>query len=194
MHSCNSYLFSSCLTTSKLARISVADPGSGAFRTAGSGMEKSPKPFPGSTINIPDHISEILLTIFWVKCLNFLLGIWYLFVPRSGAFSDRDPGWKNSAILQRVCLLFLPRQHWRTPSFSCAPYFCRRQYFSRRQVFTVCQRFGCAKFLPSAKDFGCAKFLPSAKDFEGANVVGCANVFVYILWRIYFCIFFCILI
>jgi hypothetical protein len=51
-----------------------------------------------------------------------------------------------------------------------------------------------AKFLPSAKDFECAKFLPSSIDFEGANVFGYANVFVYILQRLYFCIFFCILI
>jgi hypothetical protein len=52
--------------------LSVADPdlGSGAFLTPvsgirigfGFGMEKS-----GSGINIPDHISESLETIFWVK-------------------------------------------------------------------------------------------------------------------------------
>jgi hypothetical protein len=38
-------------------KCSVADPdpGSGAFKTTGSGM------------NIPDHISESLETIFWIK-------------------------------------------------------------------------------------------------------------------------------
>ncbi len=35
------------------------DPGSGAFFTSGSGMGKNPDP--GSEINIPDHISEILV-------------------------------------------------------------------------------------------------------------------------------------
>jgi hypothetical protein len=38
---------------------SVADPGSGAFLT------------PGSRIFIPDHISERLETIFWLKTLKF---------------------------------------------------------------------------------------------------------------------------
>jgi hypothetical protein len=40
---------------------SVADPGSGAFLT------------PGSGINIPDHSSESLKTIFGLKCLNSLM-------------------------------------------------------------------------------------------------------------------------
>ncbi len=35
--------------------------GSGAFLTPGSGLEKNPDP--GSAINIPDHISKILVTI-----------------------------------------------------------------------------------------------------------------------------------
>jgi hypothetical protein len=62
-------------------------------------------------------------------------------------------------------------------------------------IFFPCAKdFGCAKFLASAKDFGCAKFYAFAKDFEGANVFGCANVFVYILRHLYFCIFFSILI
>ncbi len=44
------------------------DPGSGAFLTPVSGM------------NNPDHISESLETIFWVKILKFF---------------DADPGWKK---------------------------------------------------------------------------------------------------
>jgi hypothetical protein len=35
----------------------------------------------GSGMNIPDHISESLETIFWVKILKFF---------------NADPGWKNS--------------------------------------------------------------------------------------------------
>jgi hypothetical protein len=50
---------------------SVADPGSGAFLTPGSGMgNKNKEPdrgSGGSVMNIPDHISESLETVFWVK-------------------------------------------------------------------------------------------------------------------------------
>jgi hypothetical protein len=49
---------------------SVADPGSGAFMTPGSGIGKKSES-PGSGINNPDHISESLETIFWVKILKF---------------------------------------------------------------------------------------------------------------------------
>jgi hypothetical protein len=44
-----------------------------------------------SGMNIPDHISESLLTIFWVKntqCFDA--------DPGSGIFLTLDPGWKNS--------------------------------------------------------------------------------------------------
>ncbi len=51
---------------------SVADLGSGAFLTTGSGirdlgagMGKKPRSGPG--MNVPDHISESLETLFWVK-------------------------------------------------------------------------------------------------------------------------------
>ncbi len=33
------------------------------------------------------------------------------------------PSLNSKAILQRACLLFLQRQHWRMPSFFCAPTF-----------------------------------------------------------------------
>ncbi len=48
---------------------SVADPdlGSGAFLTPGSGMGN--KPGFGCGMNNPDHISESLESIFWVKIL-----------------------------------------------------------------------------------------------------------------------------
>jgi hypothetical protein len=45
--------------------ISVADPGSGAFLTPGFWMGKKSRS--GSGMNIPDHISNSLKTIFWVK-------------------------------------------------------------------------------------------------------------------------------
>jgi hypothetical protein len=46
-------------------RTRVADPGSGAFLTPGSGMGKNSRS--GSGMNIPDHISESLETFFGVK-------------------------------------------------------------------------------------------------------------------------------
>ncbi len=41
----------------------------------------------------------------------------------------------------------------------------------------------CQVFLASAKDFECANISVSAEFY------GCANVFVYILQRLYFCVF-----
>ncbi len=76
------------------------------------------------------------------------------------------PSLNSKAILQRVRLIFLLRQHWRAPSF-----------FPVHQHSVGAKDFGCSKFLASAKDFGCAKFLSSAKDFEGANVFVPAKVF-----------------
>jgi hypothetical protein len=58
--------------------ITVADPGSGAFLTLGSGIRDGSRS--GSRINIPDHIAESLETNFWVKILQFF---------------DRDPGSGN---------------------------------------------------------------------------------------------------
>jgi hypothetical protein len=68
-----------------------ADPGSGAVLTPGFGMGKKqdPNPGSGSGMNIPDHISESLETIFWVK--NTL--IFYADQdPGSGIFLTLDPG------------------------------------------------------------------------------------------------------
>ncbi len=50
---------------------SVADPDprSGAFLTPGSGMVK--KSGSGCRMNNPNHISESLETIFWIKILKF---------------------------------------------------------------------------------------------------------------------------
>ncbi len=47
--------------------VSVADPGSGALLTRGSGRGKKLDPDPGSGINTPVHFSESLETVFWVK-------------------------------------------------------------------------------------------------------------------------------
>jgi len=48
------------------------------IRNQGSGMGM--KSVSGSGMNNPDHISERLVTIFWVKMLKFF---------------DADPGWKK---------------------------------------------------------------------------------------------------
>jgi hypothetical protein len=45
----------------------------------------------GSGINIPDHISESLETIFWVKILKFF----YAGLAQ-GIFLTLDPGWEKS--------------------------------------------------------------------------------------------------
>jgi hypothetical protein len=61
---------------------SVADPGSGAFLTPGSGMGKKSGSVSG--MNNTNHFSESVETIFWVKILvNSLMRI-------------RDPEWKKS--------------------------------------------------------------------------------------------------
>ncbi len=41
-----------------------SDPGSSAVLTPGSGFQDGKNPDPGSGINIPDHISESLVTMF----------------------------------------------------------------------------------------------------------------------------------
>ncbi len=61
--------------------VSIADPGSGAFLTPGSGMSQKSKS--GSGINLPDHISEG----FWVIILKFFDAD-----PGSGVFLSLDPG------------------------------------------------------------------------------------------------------
>jgi hypothetical protein len=48
----------------------VADPGSGAFLTPGSGIQDGEK-INIRIRNIPDHISKSLETISWVKKLKF---------------------------------------------------------------------------------------------------------------------------
>jgi hypothetical protein len=47
-----------------MVRDSIAEPGSGVFLTPGSGIGMGKKSRSGSGMNIPDHISEILETIF----------------------------------------------------------------------------------------------------------------------------------
>jgi hypothetical protein len=47
----------------------------------------------GSGMNIPDHISESLETIFWFKILKFFDAD-----PESGIFLTLDPGWKKILI------------------------------------------------------------------------------------------------
>ena len=61
-------MFGVIFKTQTFVKSSVADPdpGSGAFLTPGSGMGKKS----GSGTDNPDHISESLEVIFWVKYLN----------------------------------------------------------------------------------------------------------------------------
>jgi hypothetical protein len=77
----------------------VADPGSGASLTPGSGIwdlgwGKSQDPDPGfvSGMNNRSHISGSLETIFWVKIFK----IFYV-DPRPGIQDEKksDPGWKK---------------------------------------------------------------------------------------------------
>ncbi len=63
---------------------SVADPRSAAFFDPRIRIQDGKKS--GSGKNIPDHISESLETIFWVKILKFL---------DADANAYPDLGWKN---------------------------------------------------------------------------------------------------
>jgi hypothetical protein len=65
-----------------LGSVEDPDPGSGAFFDAwvrDPGWVKNQDPGPGSGLDSPNHISESLETIFWVKYFNSLMRI-------------RDPG------------------------------------------------------------------------------------------------------
>ncbi len=73
--------------TSQKLKFSVAesDPGSGALLTLGSGMGKKSRS--GSGMNIPDHSSESLETIYGIKIIEFLDAD-----PDPGNLFDLDPG------------------------------------------------------------------------------------------------------
>jgi hypothetical protein len=80
---------------------SVADPDSGSgirsffdpwVRVPGSGMGKKSR-FGTPDKQIPDHISESLVTFGGLKILKLFVTYPY---PVSGAFLILDPGWKNS--------------------------------------------------------------------------------------------------
>jgi hypothetical protein len=47
--------------------VAYPDPGCSAFLTPGSGIQDGKNPDSGSGLNIPDHFSESIVTIFWVK-------------------------------------------------------------------------------------------------------------------------------
>ncbi len=61
-------------------------------------MGKNQDPDPGSGMNIPDHISERLETIFWVKILKF-------FNEDPGIFLSLDPvpPWLSSLSHSSLC-------------------------------------------------------------------------------------------
>jgi hypothetical protein len=74
------------------------DPRSGAFLTPGSVIrdgQQNQDPNPGSVMNIPDHISVSLETIFGLKILQFFDADADP-DPGSGIFLILDPGWKHS--------------------------------------------------------------------------------------------------
>jgi hypothetical protein len=62
-----------CLDFYSVVSTSVADPNprSGAFLIQDRGWVKNQHPGSGSGMKNPDHISESLETIFWVKILKF---------------------------------------------------------------------------------------------------------------------------
>ncbi len=73
-----------CLDFYSVVSTSVADLGSGAILTPGSGWLKNQDPGSRSRMNNPNHISESLGTIFWVKILKFF-----------DADAEADPGSGN---------------------------------------------------------------------------------------------------
>jgi hypothetical protein len=62
----------------------------------------------GSGLNIPDHNSESLVTVFGLKLLTF-----FDVDPGSGIFLTLDPGWRNSDPGSGIDNPDL--QHWRLP-------------------------------------------------------------------------------
>jgi hypothetical protein len=71
---------------------SIADPNpeSGAFLTPGSGMGEKSRSGSESGMNILEHISESLETMFWVKILKFFDAC-----SDPGSGNLFDPGWKK---------------------------------------------------------------------------------------------------
>jgi hypothetical protein len=70
------------------------------------------------------------------------------------------PSLNSKAILQRIRLLFLLRQHFRRHQrFWMNQVFSIHQRFWMRQVFSIRQRFGCANITVSPVFFGCANVL-----------------------------------
>jgi hypothetical protein len=55
------------------------------------GKNQDPDPGSGSGMNIPDHISESLETIF---ALNYLNSLTQMRIRDPGIFLTLDPGWK----------------------------------------------------------------------------------------------------
>jgi hypothetical protein len=73
-----------------ISSVADPDPGFGAFLTSRSGMGK--KSGSGSGMNNPDHVSESLETIFWVKIPKFFYAD-----PGSGKETSqiRNQGWRK---------------------------------------------------------------------------------------------------
>jgi hypothetical protein len=80
----------------------MLNPGSGAFLTSGSGMGKKSRS--GSGMNKPDHISESLKTIFWVKIHKFFKAD-----PGSGMVKNRK---FEASGLYGTGKFILDPEHW----------------------------------------------------------------------------------
>ncbi len=80
-----------CLGLNSVIQSVLRTRGNDASWTTGSGMGKKSRS--GSGMDMPDHISESLETIFWAKILKFFDGD-----PDPGyeIFFTLDPGRKNS--------------------------------------------------------------------------------------------------
>ncbi len=90
----------------------------GSVQTAGTIWEESPPIKPGHG-ELPPHLEA--------TCPRFNTSARRRARPSAGLERSQQlqipPSLNSKAIPQRVRLLFLLRQHWRTPSFFCAPIF-----------------------------------------------------------------------
>jgi hypothetical protein len=74
--------------------------------------------------------------------------------PEKSQLLQIPPSLNSKAVLQRVRLLFLLRQH-----------FCGRQRFWMRQTFSICQRFWMRQSFSIHQNFGCSQTLSIRQRF-----------------------------
>ncbi len=124
-------------------------PGSGAFLTPGPGIRDGLKSWSGSGMNNPDHISESLETVFWLKYLSSLMRI------RDG--KNTDPPGSAINIPDDVKLLF---------------YFVFSSTLTRMLLSCRIRAAGCAWVLHC-----CAGPPPQASHTQGQSIITETNVF-----------------